>query len=262
MRRVFVSLSAVGIAVVMTTPFALAQNAMIPLATLKASYKQSLDVYRSSEDQFYIASQQYYQLRTLSSQSEAVKAARQVMLNRADTLLVYLQMLQTALATNPGIEITRRNAVDNQITLLVDALKRHRSRVEIATDRIIIEQEAAFMDATQPTFTQVSYQALSLIKIGAVQAAVDQLTLAQSALVSYISTAPISETNRTEKERGNDEITRSLTEMKNTITDALLAYDQSVDNTDSSSFHSIQQTLGTAYGNLTQNLEYIKELSQ
>lgn len=226
-----------------------------------SAYRQSLDTYRTSEEQFFISAQQYYQLRTLASQDEAVKAARLVMLNRVDTLVLYLQMLNTALNTNSGIEMGRAKVVSEQISNLIDNLKQHRSRLEIATDRVMIEQEANFMDQMQSQITKAAYQALSLIKIGGMQAAIDHLEVTQSKLDDYISTLKVSETVRTEKQRGSQEITRSIADMKVVIADSLTNYDRMLSNSDSSSFHSLQQNLNKAYASLTQTLEFIKELA-
>ncbi|PWU22499.1 hypothetical protein C5B42_05790 [Candidatus Cerribacteria bacterium 'Amazon FNV 2010 28 9'] len=232
------------------------------IADMQQQYSQLLNSYRNSEEQFSIAAQQYYQLKTLASQRDAVTAARQVMLDRVDTLLIYIQILKTTLDTNPGIELTRKSALESQIALLTDMLNRHRARVEIATDRTTIEQEATFMDTQTPTILADCYEALSLIRIGAVQAAIDQLAISQDTLNTYIASAPISETVRTDKQRGSDQISSDLSTMHDTMTQVLAKYDQSIDHFDASSFHQIQTQLTPLFTLLNQNVEYIQELSR
>lgn len=242
------------------------ENTLAPAAdliSLKLAYKKSLDEYRMKEEQYSIALQQYYSLRTLASQEEAVKATRDVMLARVDTLLLYIQSLQTVLKTQQGVELSRRDNLLSQLDLLVETLKRHRSRTEIATDRITIENEAVFMESQQVLIQQQSYSALALIKIGLIQAALDQLSVAKTALDAYISTANVSETVRIEKQRGSEEITRTITSIQESISTAILTYDENQESTsDDGGFREIQTTLTKGYAGLTQSLEYVKELSQ
>lgn len=248
------------------TQRAVAQDAPSPapsvLSDLKQQYRKALDDERAKEEQFSIASQQYYALKTLASQEEAVRAAREVNLSRVDTILIYIQNLRTTLDTNPGIELSRKNTLQTQFTLLVDTLKRHRARAEIATNRIQIEQENMFMQGQQDLISALCYQALSLIKIGAIQTALDQLVITQGDVNEYISTAQISETIRTQKQRGSDEVTRSIENIKQLIVQAVDGYDTGLEHPDNSFFRKIQEELSPAYSNLTQASEFIKELAQ
>src|SRR5258708_5877951 len=265
MRRVLFLSFLIAILVCFPTPKASAQT--VPSATplpnlidLKLQYRQALDDERNKEDQFNIASQQYYALRTLASQEEAVRAGREVDLARVDTILIYIQTLRTTLDTNQGIELSRKNTLQTQFSLLVDALKRHRSRVEIATNRIQIEQENVFMEGEQDQISALCYLALSLIKIGAIQNSLDQLIITQSNVNDYIASANVSETVRTEKQRGSDEVTRSSESIKQTISKAMDVYDTGLEHPDSSLFRAIQETLGPGFSGLTQAAEFIKEL--
>lgn len=246
------------------TPRAVAQvpTPLPTLEELKLQYRLSLDAYRTKEDQFSIAAQQYYTLRTLASQEEAVKAAREVGLARADTLLIYIQALRTTLDTKSGIELNRKDTLQRQFDLLVDSLKKHRSRFEIATDRLQIEAENNFMEEQQPLIEALSYSALSLIKIGAAQAALDQLVTTKDELDKYILGAEISETQRSEKQRGSDELGRTIDNIKATITLALTDYDTGLGNADNSLFRKVQDILLPAYSGLTQALEFVKELAR
>ncbi len=232
------------------------------LDDLKLQYRASLDKYRSSEDQFSIAASQYYNLKTLASQEEAVRAAREVGLARVDTLLIYIQALRTTLDTKNGIELARKNSLQKQFDLLVDNLKRHRARLEIATDRLKIEDENVFMENQAELIQALCYEALSLIKIGAVQAALDQLVITKDGLDQYISTAKISETTRSEKQRGSEELARSIEDVKRNLSLSLTAYDTGLENADSSLFRKVQDTLNPAYTGLTQGQEFVKELAQ
>lgn len=229
---------------------------------LRTQYRKSLDDYRNKEDQFSIASQQYYTLKTLASQEDAVHATRDVELARVNTILIYIQNLRATLDAHSGVELSRKMALGKQFDLLVTTLKEHRSRVEIAINRIQVEQENVFMEKQQDTVTALSYEALSLIKIGAIQAALDQLVVTQQSVNDYIAKAPISETTRLEKQRGSDEVTRSIDTIKQTVARAMNTYDVGLTHVDNSFFRKIQEILGPAYGNLTQSLEFVKELSQ
>ena len=267
MRRCLFILAVVFL-LILPSPVAYAQTAspdatpLPALSDLKDQYRKSLDDERAKEDQFSIASQQYYTLQTLAAESDAVRAAREVDLARVDTLLIYLQTLHTTLDTNLGIELSRKTTLEQQLDLLVDTLKRHRARVEIATNRIQIEQENVFLANQEATIEGLCYEALALIKIGAVQAALDQLVLTQQSVNDYIASAPISETTRTDKQRGSDEVSRSIDTIKQILSDAMNTYDSNIQHSDSTLLTQVQGVLGPAYANLTQSLEFIKELSQ
>lgn len=229
-----------------------------------SAYRKELDLYRTQEEQFLIASQQYANLKTLTAQDDAVKAARTVMLTRVDTVLTYIQTLRNTLDTQQGVELTRKSTLESQLDLLVETLNRHRSRVDIATDRVAIAAEMDFFEGLQPQVLGLSNEGLALLKIGTVQAAVDQLDAVHSKINTYIDGLSISETARSEKKRGSDEITRTSDSIKTVITSALSTYDQDTSSisTAANSGGQVQTILAPAYSSLTQSVEYVKELTQ
>lgn len=245
-------------------PLSRAQEAtsLPSLPDLKIQYRASLDAYRTKEELFSIAAQQYYTLKTLASGEEAVRAAREVNLARVDTVLIYIQNLRTTLDTNNGIELSRGESLQKQFDLLVEALKRHRSRVEIATTRQLIEQENLYLESLQESIEALCYEALSLIKIGSIQAALDQLIVTKDELDKYILEAKTSETVRSEKQRGAEEITRSIDSIKTNINLALESYDKELENADLSLFQKVQELLEPGFAGLTQALEFVRELAK
>jgi hypothetical protein len=260
------SLFAVLLALLLILPvhvaFAQVPTPLSTLDDLKFRYRASLDLYRSKEDQFSIAAQQYYVLGTLAAQEEAVRSAREVGLARVDTLLIYIEAIRLTLESNTGIELNRKDTLQRQFSLLVDNLKKHRSRLEIVTNRLQIEDENFYLEGQQKLIEALCYEALSLIKIGAAQKALDQLVITKDELDKYISVAKISETARTERQRGSDEIGRSIENIRSTINLTLTEYDEGLEGADNSLFRKVQEQLGPAYRGLTQALAFVKELSK
>lgn len=229
---------------------------------LKTKYRTSLDNYRTSEDQFVIASTQYYTLKTLAAGEEAVRATREVNLSRVDVILTYIEALRSSMDLIPGIELSRKATLVQDLEGLVNSLKGHRARIEIATNRILIENENQFFEANQDTIASICYRALSLIKLGAVQVAFDQLVVTHSDVSTYLSQAPMSETVRSQKQRGSDEVSRIIDEVKTMLAQTLIMYDQNLKNFDSSAFRSIQQSLSQPYNKLTVAKQFVEELTQ
>ncbi len=233
------------------------------LIALKNAYKRSLDEYRVKEDLFFVASQQYNALKTLAAQEEAVRAAREVMQVRADTMLSYYQALQASLDATPGVELSRKAAFTNQLALFVETIKAHRSRLEIATDRLVIEREANFFESLEPQALLNAYQGLSLLKIGQLQTSLDRLGVVKEQVDNAIANnTSMSETTRTEKERGSAEVARSIQTAMDQLKGTIGQFDKDLSHTDASSFHQIQSKLSVTYGVLTQGVEFLQELAR
>lgn len=239
-----------------------AQSPTTQVDTLIADYTQKLDEYRTQENLYYIATQQYYTLKTLASEEDAVAQTRTVMLARVDAMNSYLTILQTILNTYPGIELTRKTSVNTQITSELQVLKTHRDKVQIATDRITIESLAVEFEGYQPALSLMVYQALSLIKIGGVQASYDELNAIKPQVDAYITNSNFSDTIRLQKQRGSDELGRTLTTIKQSITDAITEYDNNIGHTDVGTLNTIEGKLGPGFSGLNQGSAFVKELIQ
>lgn len=259
MRRV--SLALVVSLLVVSGSVAYAQDPS--LTALKNTYKRSLDEYRVKEDLFFVASQQYNALKTLAAQEEAVRTAREVMQVRADAMLSYYQALQASLDATPGVELSRKAAFTNQLSLFIETIKAHRSRLEIATDRLVIEKEATFFESQESQALLNAYQGLSLLKMGQLQTTLDRMAVVKEQVDKAIAdNTTISETTRTEKERGSAEVARTIQTATEQLQKTMSEYDKSASNTDASSFHQIQSKLSTTYGVLTQGVEFLQELAR
>ena len=244
-----------------------------PVSAQSANFLQSLDSkittyrslindYRSKEDQFSIAANQYYNLKTLRSQEEAVIAARVLFVSRADVMISYLETLKFALTEGTGVELSRRDVLIAEIDNFIIGLKVHRQKAEIATDRLLIEEQALYFENLEKSLISVIYRALSLYKIGQMQGTLDQVKLVQTALTEYIANSNLSATAKNEKQRGMDELERNLTEIQLNITNTLVIYDEEIKRFDSGSFRTIQTSLSKGFTILTQTINFTKELAQ
>lgn len=254
-------LGIVLIVILLTTEMPVSAQETQDLTTLQTNYRQLLDEYRKQEEQFSISATQYYQLKTLASQEDAVQKMREVMLTRADVLITYFTILQTEMDQQPGIELSRKAIVDTKISTALDSLRQHRNRVDVATDRISVDQEAAYLEAQGKNLIAVSSQTQALLKIGAVQNALDHLVITKQKADTYIASANVSETVRLEKQRGSDELGRTTTSITQSIADTMTSYDREAQNSNNQQIgDTISSQLAGAYSSLNTGLTFLKEL--
>ncbi|HSW89907.1 MAG TPA: hypothetical protein VLH19_03465 [Patescibacteria group bacterium] len=242
--------------------FSYAQDTTTPITTQEAKYRGLLDDYRKAQDQFIVSAGQYYNLQTLAAQEDAVRALRSVMLTRDDVVIAYFDLLELEINTVPGIELSRKGQLTSQIDIQKDQLKSHRARVEITTDRINLNLEASGFSQLEAQLEATSDRSLSLLKIAGIQAALDQLVLTKSQLDSFVASAPISETVRGEKQRGLDEMGRSVESIKLVISKALTRYDESLRSISNPGFSEVRSILNPGFATLTQAVQFAREIIQ
>ncbi len=230
---------------------------------LEGQYRNLLEVYRTKRELYTVSVQQYYNLKTLASQEEAVRIGRDLFLTRVDVTLIYLNMLSQALSNRQTIDVQRRNEILGRLTLTMDELKTHRTRVDIATDRLKVDEEALWFSQRQKDYLKLVDLAQSLIKIGRMQESLDEVTQAKERIKNWVQFAPISETRRVEKRRGIDELERTLTAVADSLIGANALYEEySTRSTTETKGSEISETLSKGYIKLLQGISFAKELSQ
>lgn len=227
---------------------------------LVSQYTQLIGQYRRQEDQTNIALSQYYRLKTLSSQEEAARLMRMTLQTRAELLITYFEILRLRVQSHPHITEDRQKiAVDRLTTLLAD-LKSHRSRLEIAVDRVSLDKEAEYIEDLEDRLLTISDHTQSILRIANLLRALEELRAAQAAIEEHIKTAPISETAKIEKQRGVAELSHTINLIQTNITGALTEYDEAVERDSGQILSNMQRQLGSAYTSLSQGVEYAREL--
>ncbi|MBI5151398.1 MAG: hypothetical protein HZA34_02370 [Candidatus Pacebacteria bacterium] len=230
----------------------------------KQQYIQSLDVYREKEQKFLISREQYNQLQTLASLEEVVRTSKDVQLARMDTLTAYFNTLLLSIQNLKGAEITKKA---NQGQLLQTALveiERQRNTILTSNDRVTLDKTSANYDDKQGAFSSIAYSSLALIKISNIQSATDQLGVLTGEVYTSIQESSPSATIFAEKQRGYDELARTIETIKMSTKKATQQYDNisGRDLFTQGAYAQIVETLGTGYAKLKQGESFIQELAQ
>ncbi len=246
------------------TSLVLAQEDLMRISDisfLDERYRQFLSTYRTQSDAYIVSSKQYYTLKTLASQEEAVRVTRDLFLTRADILRTHFALLSANVQRYDQVPQAERDKLLGEIASEAAQMDEHRKRVDIAINRPAIDEEALWLKTHQKPITELSGQAQTLVQIGALNESLQTLETVRSEIESFVQAAPISETARTEKMRGVDELRRTLTAAQSEVDTVLNAYIEA-----SKRGNSVQgsQSLGlltSAHTKILRAIEFAKELA-
>lgn len=147
------------------------------ISELKVLYRDQIEAYRNSDKQFNIAKTHYFNVLTLISLEELVGSTRLAMSDRLRVLITYLELLNVTLEDTTGVELALKEESLKQIRATIISLKLHQEDVALAKDRATLNLLADDFSLFVEPYEQVSYRALSLIRIGQMQAVYDAATL-------------------------------------------------------------------------------------
>lgn len=264
MRRHFLLIVALltilfGMVVEVPTSRAVSPNIQI----YSDNYRNLLDKYRLQYDRTTVALQQYANLKTLASQEEAVQTMRDFLLIRDDVIVTHLNLLGEVLHDRTTLDPQQQASASALLDSEKTALIAHRSRSDVAVDRIKADQEAEWFSKEQARLLMVADRMQSLIGIGKDEEAIKALESVKSHLDTWISSASMSETQRVEKRRGSDELGRTIEAAKTHVANAKIYYAQTVKNDTTSQIYGyIRPDLLAAYTQVQRGVEFAKELSQ
>lgn len=229
----------------------------------KKTYADQLDAYRKKEQRFVVSREQYKQIQTLASLEEVVKASKEVQVARINTLLAYFKVLQLTVNDLKGAELTRKTAQAERIQSIITELDLAKSRIEGSNDRISLDNASAAYESRNETYISTAYSTLSLIRIARTQTATDQLGLLSAQVFDTITTASPEASILAEKQRGYDELGRTITQIKIFIRQAFSrseGYDQY--QYTANSYAQIVDILSSAYAKLKLGENFVKELAK
>lgn len=251
-----------GVSVLFLTAFSRAW-AQTPFDQAKKAYIATLNTYREKEQAFSIAHEQYLQVQTLASLEETTRASRDVQLARIDTLLAYFQTLDTYLGDIKGLDITQKTAQQKAIQQRIGELQQLLIEVTNATDRVQLDAASLKYTKNQEVYTGTAYAALALSKIALLQSSIDQLNVVSDQLRAMIAAPDVSATTRTQKERGLDELSRTLDGAKTAIKQAQQLVEQSgTTKLELSTFMRTIDTLNGGYAKILQAENFVRELAK
>lgn len=230
---------------------------------LEEQYRRQLEQYRAQQEAFLISLQQYTTLKTLASQEEAVRSFRNLQFTRIDLVTNYLQRLEQNLEQRGLLDPLAKSSVSGMLSADLRALGEHRSRVDVAIDRIKIDQEAVWFASQEPTLLSHTDRALSLIAIGRMQEGIAALGRAKNAVDQWIESEAMSETERVERRRGSDELGRSILAVQTQVAAALVVYNRAASSESSVQVYpEIRSILSQGYIALAQGIAFATELTQ
>lgn len=225
-------------------------------------YRSLIEKYRLQQDQFSIASSSYYSLKTFAAQEEAVQSGRDLFLTRADVLISYYLGLQETLATQSTLNQDNKDALNAQLVGVLEKLGQHRARVDIATDRVRLAQETAWMKTEEKELLLISDRASALIRIGQLQSAFIKLKDVRDHIQAVIQASSMSETKRVEKFRGIEEIDRNLVAAQSQLAQANLLYTDSVARSSNAGVNAqVSDQLSGAFIKMLASISFALELS-
>lgn len=232
-------------------------------ADLLAQYRQKLSTYRTSYDRVFVALQQYTSLGTLSAQEEAVNAMREFLLIRTEVLTTHLDILSGELG---GQELLDADLKASSSALLLssgDSLVGHHDRSTVAVDRIRADQEALWLSTQEPLIRSSADRAQSLIGIGKTLQAIAYLETVKQKIDTWIASSPMSESQKTEKRRGSDELGRTIGEAKSSIDNVRAAYRQGTQGGQNTLIYPQLRTgILSSYASVRRGVEFAQELTQ
>lgn len=234
-----------------------------PSADQKKAYVTALTAYRIDEQEFSVAKQEYIQLQTLGKLEAAVIAFREVQLARTETVNNYLQTLLSSVAEAKGMEITKKDAQIQKLQDVIDVYTNHVSTVQASSDKVGLSNTATTFSEKQEDFETLSFETLALLRITFMQSAVDQLRVATDLVKKNLETKQLIPTVVAEKQRGFEELDRTIEDVRTTIATANEFHDRQTTSTryGASSYTQLTDMLGKGYPQLRQAESFLRELA-
>lgn len=232
--------------------------------SLKSQYKNLLNSYGLKDQQYRISYQQFVQLRTLASQEEMVKKAKDALLERANLLDTYLNYLSQTLAQTKGVELSRLEAEQQKIAEERLFISEHRQKITSMTDRVELHNESQAFQERKGSISSAAFRAMALIKIAQIQHATDQIQAPIDMIKSSLEGTELDQVKIEEKKRGLVEIDRQISLVKQSLQTALDQYDSSSKSNafDLDTYGSITNILDSGYAKTKLVLSYVQELSK
>jgi len=252
-------------------PVARAQESSVPVVipqtvdqelfkNLEAKYFFLLEQYRNQEQTYSIAKNQYLQLNTLASQELAVQETRTLIDMRADILLTYIDILTQLLSNTRGVPIENKNAQIISLSLLRERVLLHKTKNLNSLDRLTLDAESASFQTTYKQIEQNAYYTLSLIRIGEMQEAYDKMVVVRNAVESSIQNSELSSAKKGEKERGFQEIDRTILSTQQDFNVTKQKVLTKPGDSSLSSFSELSRSLAVTYSQISQVVEFLQEV--
>ncbi len=226
------------------------------LTQLREQYRTQLNNYRVDERNFTIARDQYYQLQTLRSLEDAVKATQKVLLSRDDVLITYLKMLRMTFSQTNGIQLQLKNDQLKNIDNLLVLLNKHSEETGHAVTKDQISGSVLSFSYISSLMQNTSSQVFLIMSYGKVQALFDKTVVIRNEVKSHVEQQQTDALKLSEKQRAFSQIDQTVDDadiqLKNVLSS--LTTPQKYGGTQPA------EGLNLAYAAVSRTLTYLQEV--
>lgn len=231
------------------------------IAELRLLYRDQIEVYRNSDKAFNIAKTHYFNVLTLVSLEELVATTQKAMDDRLNVMITYLELLGTTLEDTSGVEIKLKTESLRQINEMIVNLKLHKDKVAISRDRALLNQTADEFELMVDPYEQVSYRALSLIRIGQMQLVYDAAYIIDADIKKIKEGEDVGAVVKSKRDRAFQEIQRNFSITNEGLADLNKKIILGDNDTFTSSFYEKTLVgLQPIYIQMSKSLDHLTEL--
>ncbi|MCB9812934.1 MAG: hypothetical protein H6772_00870 [Pseudomonadales bacterium] len=228
---------------------------------LKILYRDQIEAYRNSAKEFNVAQSNYFNVQTLTALEDAVNATRQAMKDRSKVLITYLELISATLEDTAGVEISLKDQSLKQIESLIITLRLHQDDIDLSKDRNAVNLLADSFEIFVEPYNQITYKALSLIRIGQMQAVYDVSILIDEDIKESKVNSEVGAVIQAKRDRAYQEIQRNFLEINNEFSEL----NNKIINGDEENFgrlfyERILRDLEPIYIQLSKSLDHLEEL--
>lgn len=235
---------------------------------LQADYLFQIEQYNKAEDRFELDRAEYYKLQTLASREKAVESSRPYLEARARVLSTYLVALQYLLNQSQGVDIVAKNKTLDKIEEAKTYLRTYINQVPTISEQEEVNVLATSfeVEGTRLIF-EAQYRTLSLLAIGPVQNAYDQLELAtEDFKENFVSQIP-EESQRARIERGLKDVDFHNSQADETLKLVVSQFPDFDEQTSSkvdfqSNYAQNVTNLQKTVASMRQSMRFLKELER
>jgi hypothetical protein len=233
------------------------------LQDITEKYFEAVETYRDLEKKYTISREQYYQLNTLAAQDDVIMRGQDVLRARAVALRLYYEYLTIIVKRTRGIELTDKNDILTRLDDGIRQLQAYEEGIRELDTREKIDQHFKVFNTQKNAFQHAAYTALTAVKMGEIQTAIDSSSVLVTDLKGTVNTTDISAADRAVKQRGLEEVDRLLQRSKNNLLTQhtqFLRYTVS-GNYNEPTYRQFQSDIEFSYTQLRQAYNFLREVA-
>jgi len=236
-----------------------AQSFSKDIRQLTLQYRGELEDYRSSEKEYKILKQQYFQLETLASLEKSVRATQAAMVARANVLRTYIRLLRFHLLAQAGIELPEKQAAQQNLLDTLSKIEQHQQKLAEPLDKPSIANVAVEFKELFSEIEESVYRVLALLTVGKLQTVHDKALVLTHDMEEQLATAG-GALKSAERKRSFDETNRVLSSLKGEFDLVEAKFSDSSDLDYKEVYQFANDRLSRIYSSLAKALLFLEEL--